>query len=272
MAGKYNEIKELARSTALELSADAEKWKAFLETSGRLYRYSFMDQLLIHAQRPDATACAELETWNEKMHCWVNKGSKGIALLDESSDRPKLRYVFDVSNVHPGWNIGRLPNIWQMRGRDEQAVISRLENIYGKTNEEASFGNRLVELSYRIADDYYGDILPELKDRLDDSFLYGYDEQNLEIRLKETLRESIAFTLLSRCGEDTAQYDFSFQYLREFSDMKTMSVLGNAVSDMTEPVLKEIGRAVTAHERNIARNSVLEHESKNISKAEEKSE
>ncbi|MCR4745746.1 MAG: DEAD/DEAH box helicase family protein [Lachnospiraceae bacterium] len=272
MAGKYNEIKELARSTALELSADAEKWKAFLETSGRLYRYSFMDQLLIHAQRPDATACAELETWNEKMHCWVNKGSKGIALLDESSDRPRLRYVFDVSNVHPGWHIGRLPNIWQMRKRDEQAVIGRLENIYGKTNEDASFGKRLEELAYRIADDYYGDILPELKDRLDDSFLYGYDEQNLEIRLKETLRESIAFTLLSRCGEDTSQYDFSFLYLREFSDMKTMSVLGNAVSDMTEPVLKEIGRAVTAHERNIARNSVLEHESKNISPAEEKSE
>ena len=183
MAGKYNEIKELARSTALELSADAEKWKAFLETSGRLYRYSFMDQLLIHAQRPDATACAELETWNEKMHCWVNKGSKGIALLDENADRPKLRYVFDVSNVHPGWNIGRLPNIWQMRERDEQAVISRLENIYGKTNEEASFGNRLVELSYRIADDYYGDILPELKDRLGESFLYGYDDLNLELKL-----------------------------------------------------------------------------------------
>ena len=131
MARKYDEIKWLAQATAQDLSADTEKWKGFLTTAGRLYRYPFMDQLLIYAQRPDATACAELETWNQKMNCWVNRGSKGIALLDESSGRPRLRYVFDVSNVHPGWNVGRLPYIWQVRERNEQTVLNRLENIYG---------------------------------------------------------------------------------------------------------------------------------------------
>ena len=272
MARKYDEIKWLAQATAQELSADKEEWKGFLTTAGRLYRYPFMDQLLIYAQRPDATACAELETWNQKMNCWVNRGSKGIALLDESSGRPRLRYVFDVSNVHPGWNVGRLPYIWQVRERNEQAVLNRLENTYGKTDDSRPFGDRLVELSYRIADDYYGDILPELKDRLNDSFLYGYDDLNLEMRLQETLRESIAYTLLTRCGVDTELYDFDFRYLHEFSDVKTLSVLGNAVSEMTEPVLMEIGRAVTAQERHIARYGEVERESENISQTAEKSE
>lgn len=272
MARKYDEIKWLAQATAQGLSDDPGKWKEFLETAGRLYRYPFMDQLLIYAQRPDATACAELETWNQKMNCWVNRGSKGIALLDESSGRPRLRYVFDVSNVHPGWNVGRLPNIWQMRERNEQAAISRLENIYGRTNPEKTFGDRLVELSYRIADDYYADVLPELKERLSDSFLYGYDELNLGLRLQETLRESIAYMILSRCGVDTELYDFHFDYLHEFSDVKTLSVLGSAVSEMTEPVLVEIGRAVTAQERHIARYGEAERQTENISQTAEKSE
>lgn len=171
----------------------------------------FMDQLLIYAQRPDATACAELETWNQKMNCWVNRGSKGIALLDES--RP--------------------------------------------------FGDRLVELAHRIADDYYRDVMPDLQDRVDGSFLYGYDELNLELRLQETMRDSIAYTLLTRCGVDTELYDFDFRYLHEFSDVKTLSVLGNAVSEMTEPVLMEIGRAVTAQERHIARYGEVERQTEN---------
>ena len=272
MARKYDEIKWLAQATAQDLSADTEKWKGFLTTAGRLYRYPFMDQLLIYAQRPDATACAELETWNQKMNCWVNRGSKGIALLDESSGRPRLRYVFDVSNVHPGWNVGRLPYIWQVRERNEQTVLNRLENIYGKTDESRPFGDRLVELAHRIADDYYRDVMPDLQDRVDGSFLYGYDELNLEMRLQDTMRDSIAYTLLTRCGVDTELYDFDFRYLHEFSDVKTLSVLGNAVSEMTEPVLMEIGRAVTAQERHIARYGEVERQTENISQAVEKSQ
>ncbi|WP_437126218.1 YodL domain-containing protein [Lacrimispora amygdalina] len=272
MARKYDEIKWLAQATAQDLSADTEKWKGFLTTAGRLYRYPFMDQLLIYAQRPDATACAELETWNQKMNCWVNRGSKGIALLDESSGRPRLRYVFDVSNVHPGWNVGRLPYIWQVRERNEQTVLNRLENIYGKTDESRPFGDRLVELAHRIADDYYRDVMPDLQDRVDGSFLYGYDELNLEMRLQDTMRDSIAYTLLTRCGVDTEDYDFDFRYLHEFSDVKTLSVLGNAVSEMTEPVLMEIGRAVTVQERHIARYGEVERQTENISQAVEKSE
>ncbi len=272
MARKYDEIKWLAQATAQDLSGDAEKWKRFLSAAGRLYRYPFMDQLLIYAQRPDATACAELETWNQKMNCWVNRGSKGIALLDESSSRPRLRYVFDVSNVHPAWNIGRLPYIWQMRERNEKPVLDRLENIYGKTDAKIPFGDRLMELANRIAMDYSADVMPELKDRMGDSYLHGYDDLNLELRLQVMLRESIAYSLMSRCGVDTNEYDFSFRYLHEFSDMKTLAVLGTAVSDMTKPILIEIGRAVTAHERQIARTGALEKETGNISQKAEKDE
>ena len=272
MTKKYDEIKWLALATAQKLSSDKEEWKCFLGTAGRLYRYPFMDQLLIYAQRPDATACAELEIWNQKMNCWVNRGSKGIALLDENSDEPKLRYVFDVSNVHPGWNIGRLPYIWQLRDRNDQAVLGKLENTYGKTNDSGAFGDSLVELSYRIADDYYGDVLPELKDRLNDSFLHGHDDLNLGLRLKETLRESIAYMILTRCGIDTELYDFDFRYLHEFNNIKTLSVLGNAISEMTEPLLMEIGRAITAQERHIARYGALDKQTDNTLHPIEKSE
>ena len=253
MASKYELVSALAESTAQDLSRDPAAWMRFLDTAGRMYRYPFMDQLLIHAQRPDATACAELEVWNEKMNCWVNKGSKGIALLTERNGWPRLRYVFDVSNVHPARNVGRLPYIWQMRERDEGTTIAQLEKTYGKTDENRSFGYRLLEITDRIAEDYSQDLLPELKDRLEDSFLYGLDDLNLEIRIKDTLRDSIGYMLLSRCGQDTAEHDFSFEYLQDFNNLQVMSVLGNAVSEMTEPLLMEIGRTVRITEQQIAR-------------------
>ena len=253
MVSKYELISALAESTAQDLSRDTSAWMRFLDTAGRMYRYPFMDQILIHAQRPDATACAELEVWNEKMNCWVNKGSKGIALLTERNGRPRLRYVFDVSNVHAAWNIGRLPYIWQMRERDMEAVITQLEKTYGKTDETISFGARLMEIAGRIADDYSEDLLPELRDRLEGSLLDGYDDLNLEMRIRETLKDSMGYTLLSRCGQDTADYDFSFAYLHEFNNLQVMSVLGNAVSEMTEPILMEIGRTVRITEQQIAR-------------------
>ncbi|MBP3802902.1 MAG: helicase SNF2, partial [Oribacterium sp.] len=258
MASKYELVSALAESTAQDLSRDPAAWMRFLDTAGRMYRYPFMDQLLIHAQRPDATACAELEVWNEKMNCWVNKGSKGIALLTERNGWPRLRYVFDVSNVHPAWNVGRLPYIWQMRERDEGAAIAQLEKTYGKTDENRSLGYRLLEIADRIAEDYSGDLLPDLKDRLEDSLLYGLDDLNLETRIRDTLRDSIGYMLLSRCGQDTADYDFSFEYLQDFNNLQVMSVLGNAVSEMTEPLLMEIGRTVRITEQQIARQEIRE--------------
>ncbi len=260
MASNYELISALAQSMAQDLSGNATEWMQFLDTAGRMYRYPFMDQLLIYAQKPEATACAELELWNEKMNCWVNKGSKGIALLTEKYGRPRLRYVFDVSNVHPARNVGRLPYIWKMRERDESAVLSQLEKTYGKTDENLSFGDRLIDIADTISKDYAADLLPELKDRSEDSFLYGLDDMNLEIRLRETMRDSIAYMLLSRCGLDAKDYGFSFEYLNEFNNLKVLSVLGSAISDMTEPILMEIGKTVRVAEQQIAQNKKSEIE------------
>jgi hypothetical protein len=192
MVRKYDYISALAQATAQSVVRNETEWAKYLESSSRVYRYPFKDQLLIYAQRPNATACASLEFWNEKMYCWVNKGAKGIALIDDSYDRgKKLRYVFDVSDVHKARRIGKDPNLWKMREEHKEAVLRRLENIYGETNPEKSFEQRIVELSDHIVLDYYGELMPDLKYLVEGSFLEEYDEQNLDIRLWETLSASI---------------------------------------------------------------------------------
>lgn len=135
---KYKLISALAEETTKEVVRNEENWRRYLNTASRLYKYPFKEQLLIYAQRPDATACASIEIWNEKMHCWVNKGAKGIALIDEDSFSG-LKYVFDISDVHKARRIGRFPNLWEMRDEHMEAVISRLEKIYGDTDKEAGF-------------------------------------------------------------------------------------------------------------------------------------
>lgn len=188
MARKYDLISALAEATAQDIVKKEAEWAKYLESASRVYRYPFKDQLLIYAQRPDATACASLEFWNEKMNCWVNKGAKGIALIDDSYDRgQRLKYVFDVSDVHKARRIGKDPNLWKMQEEHKEGVLKRLENIYGETDSEKSFEQRIVELSNRIALDYQAELLPDLKYMIEGSFLEGYDEQNLEVRLRDTL-------------------------------------------------------------------------------------
>ena len=150
MPNKTEEYLALACKTADSFSRQWEHWAEFLITAARLYKYSYPDQLMIYAQRPDATACASIEIWNEKMHCWVNKGAKGIALIDEDSFSG-LKYVFDISDVHKARKIGQFPNLWEMREEHMEAVISRLEKTYGDTDREAGFVGRIREVAGRIA-------------------------------------------------------------------------------------------------------------------------
>ena len=253
MVTKYDLISGLAQATAQEVVKNEMEWAKYLETAARIYRYPFKDQLLIYAQRPDATACASLEFWNEKMNCWVNKGAKGIALIDESYDRGnRLKYVFDVSDVHKARRIGKDPNLWKMKEEHKEDVLKRLENIYGETDPEKSFEQRIAELSDHIALDYYGELLPDLQYMVEGSFLEGYDEQNLDIRLRETLSASIAFSVLSRCGYETRDIldEVSFNYIHEFNSPDVLNILGNATSDLTSPILQEIGKEIAAYEKS----------------------
>lgn len=161
---KYDFISALAQETAKEVVKNRDEWMKYLTTAARLYKYPFREQLLIYAQRPDATACASIEIWNERMHCWVNKGAKGIALIDEDDAHGKrLKYVFDVSDVHAARRIGRYPELWEVHEEHKDAVINRLEQTYGSTDEKQSFEEKLIEISRRIAADYYEELLPDLK-------------------------------------------------------------------------------------------------------------
>lgn len=145
---KYKLISALAEETAKEVVRNEESWRRYLNTASRLYKYPFKEQLLIYAQRPDATACASIEIWNEKVHCWVNKGAKGIALIDEDSFSG-LKYVFDISDVNKARRIGRFPNLWEMRDEHIEAVISRLEKTYRDTDKEARL--RCVSVPHRLS-------------------------------------------------------------------------------------------------------------------------
>ncbi len=257
---KYHEISLLVGETARQVSKNGEEWAKYLTTAARLYRYPFDDQMLIYAQRPDANACATMETWNEKMFCWVNRGAKGIALFDRESERPRLKYVFDVSDVHKSRRLGKDPYLWEIREEHKDAVLAQLEKTYGATDKDNSFESRLMEIAGRIAEDYYGELVQDMSYAKEGSFLEEFDDLNVGLRLRETLSASIAYTLLSRCGADMDLWkdELNFDYISEFNTTKALSVIGNATTDMCKPILMEIGKTVAAYDRHIARNKAKE--------------
>ena len=252
---KYDLISALSAETSKEVARNEESWKKYLNTASRLYKYPFKDQLLIYAQRPDATACASIEIWNDKMHCWVNKGAKGIALIDEEgSPYTGLRYVFDISDVHKARRIGRFPQLWEMKEEHQEAVLDRLEGIYGDTNKEAGFTDRIREIAARIAQDCYGELASDMEYLKEGSFLEELDELNIAVRVRETLADSIAYTVLKRCGMEDAELaeEIQFPYIHEFNTIETLSHIGDSISDLSKPVLMEIGKAIGAYDREIA--------------------
>ena len=256
---KYKLISTLAEETAKEVVRNEESWRRYLNTASGLYKYPFKEQLLIYAQRPDATACASIEIWNEKMHCWVNKGAKGIALIDEDSFSG-LKYVFDISDVHKARRIGRFPNLWEMREEHMEAVLSRLEKTYGDTDREAGFVGRIREIAGRIAEDCYKELASDMAYLKEGSFLEELDELNVEIRIRETLADSIAYTVLKRCGMEESELaeEINFPYIHEFNTVETLSQLGSNVSDLSKPILMEIGKVIGVYEREKAENRTAE--------------
>ena len=259
---KYDLISALSAETSKEVARNEESWKKYLNTASRLYKYPFKDQLLIYAQRPDATACASIEIWNEKMHCWVNRGAKGIALIDEEgSPYTGLRYVFDISDVHKARRIGRFPQLWEMKEEHQQAALERLEGIYGDTNKETGFTDRIREIASRIAQDCYEELASDMEYLKEGSFLEELDELNIAVRVRETLADSIAYSVLKRCGMEDAELaeEIQFPYIHEFNTVETLSHIGNSISDLSKPVLMEIGRAIGAYDRENARNAEIKN-------------
>ncbi len=247
---KYKIVSQLLDETMQEISQSEENWCKFLTTSSRLYKYPFEEQVLIFAQRPDATACASVDIWNHRMNCWINRGAKGIALIDESR-YGKLKYVFDVSDVHKGRWRGRLPYLWDMKDVHQEPVMERLEELYGKTDETAAFVDRVREIADRITDETARQLFEDMAELKQGSRLALLDEANLKLRLQITLSDSVAYSILKRCGvpDSVLEDTIGFMYIPEFDTPDTLLALGNNTSELAKPVLMEIGKCIWAFDR-----------------------
>ena len=248
MPSKYRIILEMASQTARDIASNADRYTDFLITAANNYKYSFKEQLLIHAQKPDATACAEIDTWN-KLGRWVNKGTKGIALLIDRDVPYKLRHVFDISDTNS--RAGRNITLWQMKPEYEYAVSESLQASFGDVEEPRDFPHLLMDISGYAVEDNLSDYLMELNAVKAGSFLEELDDTSLEAWLKTTLKSSVAFMALSRAGYEPRQYfdreDFS--HLFDFNTVEVISVLGAAVSDISEMVIREMGETVKEMEK-----------------------
>ena len=248
MPSKYRIILEMASQTARDIASNADRYTDFLITAANNYKYSFKEQLLIHAQKPDATACAEIDTWN-KLGRWVNKGTKGIALLIDRDVPYKLRHVFDISDTNS--RAGRNITLWQMKPEYEYAVSESLQASLGDVEEPRDFPHLLMDISGYAVEDNLSDYLMELNAVKAGSFLEELDDTSLEAWLKTTLKSSVAFMVLSRAGYEPRQYfdreDFS--HLFDFNTLEVISVLGAAVSDISEMVIREMGETVKEMEK-----------------------
>lgn len=240
---QINDIRELAQQNAGYVSNSPQDWMSYLDVAARLYRYSFTDTLLIHAQRPDATACAELELWNQKMSRWVNRGAKGIALLDDTGPRTKLRYVFDIADTHLVRG-GRTPLLWNLDSHEhEQAILDHLEDTYGLSLTD-SMNTALMELAQQLTADNLDEAMDGLAYEVADTFLEELDEDNIRVRFRELMTNSIFYTLSRRCGQEPMDVldDDDFIRIVDFNKLPVLSFLGNAVSEQCEAVLFDIGR------------------------------
>ena len=253
---KFNDIRELAQQNARWVSNSPKDWMNYLDVAARLYRYSFKDTLLIHAQRPDATACAELEVWNKKMNRWVNRGAKGIALLDDASPRAKLRYVFDIADTHLVQG-GRTPILWRIDDSEhQQMTLDHLADTYALTQTD-SMNAALMELAQQLTAENLEEAMDGLEYEVADTFLEGLDEDNLRVRFRELMTNSIFYTLSRRCEQEPLEVleDEDFIRIVDFNQLPVLTFLGNAVSEQSEAVLRDIGREM----QKIYRKEVTEH-------------
>ena len=260
MPSKTEEYLALAQRTANGLTRYWESWTDYLTTASRLYKYPFADQLMIYAQRPDATACADYDIWNNRMNRYVRRGSKGIALLDESSGFPRLHYVFDVSDTGVRRN-SRDPDLWQYNDDLKQPVSEMLAATYGISGERVS--QQLADVAGKLVADYWDNNSEDISAIVDGSLLMDYDEAGVEMQFKSAAAISVTYTLLERCGfEPDGYFDKdSFQAIYDFSTPDAVFALGAAVSDMSREVLRNIERTVkTTIRRRNAERSQYEYE------------
>jgi N12 class adenine-specific DNA methylase len=244
LATKLQLITELSKRTSNAVVKSPDNWISFLNTASWNYKYPFQDQLLIYAQRPDATACAPIELWNERFGRWVNRGAKGIALIDDSGSRLSLRHVFDVSDTNSRYN--RPVIIWNLQDRYAQDVTETIENAFGDIKDKNDMPSALILTASNAVEDNYSDYLSDLMYSRGNSFLEELDELNLEFIFKDTLKNSVAYMLLVRCGypaDEFLSFD-DFQGIVNFNTLDTVSRLGAATSDISEMILKEIGATV----------------------------
>ena len=245
MAAKYQLITELYRRTGVAVAKNPQAWQSFLSAACRNYKCRFDEQLLIYAQRPDAVAVAQLETWNKQFKRWVNKDSKGIAVFDPKGRRNTLKYYFDISDTHEGYYGSRPVPIWQMSERYEQAVIERLSDRFGDV-ESTDLASVLMETAKNAVEDNLQDYMPQLKSCTQDSLLEGLDEYNIEVIYRRLAVNSVAYMLMSRCGVDTeAVFEREdFAEIINFNTPATINALGVVTSDISEMALREISQTI----------------------------
>ena len=246
---KIEYITELSQSTAHELSRNAEHWRDFLITASSLYKYEFPDQLLIHAQRPDATACAELNIWNRRMNRYVNRGAKGIALIDDSSNAPRLRYVFDISDTRPSrYGTSRTPYRWEVTEENTEHILSMLHNRYGVNNKY--FTDAVKRSAERLVNDNLDEYVHEIMQSKADSFMEEMDRVSIRKNFRDLAVNSVEYCVLTRFGykaDDFIPLD-DFSAVCDFNTIDTMAVLGTAVSSLSEEILRDAERSIREFE------------------------
>ena len=249
MATKLQLITELANTTSKELSS-VNKWTDFLSSAAWQYKYSFEDQVLIYAQRPDARACADFDTWNEKLKRRINRGAKGIALLRERGADFYLDHVFDVSDTYRGMR-GVDVKLWEYSDKYDDAIIETLENTFGELKVTTTLTDAIICAAHNAVEDNKADYLADLKYAKDDSFLADLDEFNIYVEFQQTAEASVAYMVMHRLGLHPEEVfdNEEFRHIVDFSSVEAISVLGNAVSEISEQALREISSTITAERK-----------------------
>ena len=249
MPSKVQIYAQMADRTAEQITGSYQKWTAFLTTAARLYKYPYNEQLMIFAQRPEATACAEYDLWNKQMRRYVRRGSKGIALVDTSSDQPKLRYVFDVSDTSGGEN-SRRPYLWEYRQEHREVVSAALEQRFDVSGE-SGLADQLERVAAQLVDEYWHDNRRDIVGIVDGSFLEDYDEFNIGAAFRNAAVVSTTYALLSRCGMQPGDYFEHEDFLNvfDFNTPQTVAALGTAISQSSELVLRQIEVTIKNYER-----------------------
>ena len=260
MPTKAEMYAQMAEKVAVQLTGSWQEWAGFLTIAARLYKYPFHEQLMIYAQRPDATACAEYDLWNDRMGRYVRRGSKGIALVDDSGDRPRLRYVFDISDTGTREH-SRTPWLWQLEERHIGPLSAMLERNYDVSSNDLA--QQLADVAAKLAEEYWDEHRQDILYIVDGSFLEEYDEYNIEVQFKSAATVSITYALMSRCGLEPEQYfgHEDFMPIFDFNTPAAIGALGTAVSQVNQQVLRQIGVTIQNYEREqLAERSVTHGE------------